>query len=506
MAGSEAMHRVLILLFRFLIPTLHIKMVLGMPTISQRRRALRSLPTELFYSFQSIITRIRRYPFASRAKLGIKVLMWLHFAYRPLKLEELQHALAVRSSDTEFDKDNVPSEKVLLDCCLGLVVVDKETSTVRFMHYTLEEYFLDNTTEEFPNGCSSIAKTCLTYLNFGQLRPHCTSLDNLREVLKKYPFLNYAALYWGTYVKQCDHGLMELAKKIVDHKTKGPPCAIQALYFGLDKIWPPFAQKFSGVHATAYFGLSEYMEYFCNIDKHVIDLEDDSNRTPLSWAADYGHASIVQMLIERKDVDINSKDKYGWTPLSLAAMNGHEVVVRLLIGRGDVNVNVKDDYGWTPLFIAVMNGHEPVARLLIERKDVDVNIQDNDRRTPLLLASEKGYKAVVRLLIERGDVDVNVEDNRLQTPLSIAAKNGYEAIVRLLERAGGTIDLDVQDGYKYTPHYLRCQLLANTGEPISYAEICGRTDFYHSDQISLSTTELIIPRFLLSDHSSLLSE
>ena len=82
---------------RFLLPALHIKMVLEMPTISERREALGILPTDLYSSFEGIISRIRRRPKAS-AELGMRVLMWLHFAYQPLKLVELQHALAVKNS------------------------------------------------------------------------------------------------------------------------------------------------------------------------------------------------------------------------------------------------------------------------------------------------------------------------------------------------------------------------------------------------------------------------
>ena len=106
-------------------------------------------------------------------------------------------------------------------------MVDDETLTVRFVHYTLEEYFRKYTREEFPNGYSSIAETCLTYLNFGELRQHCTDEDTLGKKMNKYVFLNYAALYWGTYVmQQSNDNLIKLAKMIVDHENTGP---VQAL-------------------------------------------------------------------------------------------------------------------------------------------------------------------------------------------------------------------------------------------------------------------------------------
>src|SRR4029077_13276161 len=106
-------------------------MVLEMTTKSKRRKVLEGLPTDLYQSFAEVIMRIRKSS-VDQAELGIKVLMWLHFARRPLKFVELQHALAVENSDTEFDADNVPSKKPLLECCLGLVVIDDETLTVHF--------------------------------------------------------------------------------------------------------------------------------------------------------------------------------------------------------------------------------------------------------------------------------------------------------------------------------------------------------------------------------------
>ena len=341
-------------------------MVLEMPTKSQRRKALETLPTDLYASFQGIITRIRGCPRTSQAKLGMRVLMWLHFARRPLKLAELQHALAVEKSDTEFDAENIPSRKALLGCCLGLVVVDDETLTVRFVHYTLEEYFRTNTRAEFPIGCSYIAETCLTYLTFGKLRQSCMDFDSLKENINKYAFLEYAALYWGTYVKQeCNDGLTKLVKMLVDHESECPPCAIQVLSNHLYKSYVRVLPKFSGIHATAYFGLSETMAYFCKVDRYI-ELNDGFGRTPLSWAAKKGHEAVVQLLIEY-GVDINVKDnEYERTPLIWAAQGGHEAIVRLLIEGDGVDINAKDSDGKTPLICAAAWGHDAVVRLLIE--------------------------------------------------------------------------------------------------------------------------------------------
>jgi len=85
---------------RFLLPALHIDIVLEQATISKRRKALGALPTELHDTFEGVIKRIQQS--RGHAELGMKVLLWLHLAFRPLKLKELQHALAVEQGDTQF--------------------------------------------------------------------------------------------------------------------------------------------------------------------------------------------------------------------------------------------------------------------------------------------------------------------------------------------------------------------------------------------------------------------
>ena len=71
------------------------------------------------------------------SRLGTAVLMWITHSERPLKIDELRHALGVEIGSPDFDPDNVPSIETLLSCCQGLVAIDKETSTVRLIHSTL---------------------------------------------------------------------------------------------------------------------------------------------------------------------------------------------------------------------------------------------------------------------------------------------------------------------------------------------------------------------------------
>lgn len=77
----------------------------------------------------------------------------------------------------------------------------------------------------------------------------------------------------------------------------------------------------------------------------------------------------------------------GQTPLYCAAYSGHAGIVQLLLERDDVDANHKTDVGTTPLAIAASKGKLKVMRLLLERKDVDVNSKAKNGRTVLELAS-----------------------------------------------------------------------------------------------------------------------
>ena len=257
--------------------------------------------------------------------------------------------------------------------------------TIRFVHFTLKEYFGENATTQFPNGCSSIAETCLTYLNFGGLRQHCMDVHSLEEKSTTYAFLNYAALYWGTYVQQqCNDSLTELARTILEHESERPPCAIQALFPQITRV-DSVAKKFSGVHVAAYFGLCENMAKFFEVEP-----KDENGQTPLSWSAGRGHEAVVRLLIER-DVDINTEDNRGRIPLTSAASRGHEAVLRLLLERDDVDINAKDIYGSSPLIFAASRGHEAVVRLFLESDGVDINAKNNYGSSPLILAASGGH-------------------------------------------------------------------------------------------------------------------
>jgi len=94
-----------------------------------------------------------------RSRVGMTALMWVSHAERPLRANELCHALAVQLGSTDFDIGNIPSISTLASCCQGLISVDKEGSTVRLIHFTLQEY-LSSHPYILGSPHSAMAETC----------------------------------------------------------------------------------------------------------------------------------------------------------------------------------------------------------------------------------------------------------------------------------------------------------------------------------------------------------
>ena len=95
----------------------------------------------------------------------------------------------------------------------------------------------------------------------------------------------------------------------------------------------------------------------------------------------------MKLLLERKEVNPDSPNKWGEIPLCLAAEGGHEGIVKLLLERKEVNPDSPNKWGEIPLCLAAEGGHEGIVKLLLERKEVNPESSSEDGKTPLFWAS-----------------------------------------------------------------------------------------------------------------------
>ncbi|KAE8403136.1 ankyrin [Aspergillus pseudonomiae] len=120
--------------------------------------------------------------------------------------------------------------------------------------------------------------------------------------------------------------------------------------------------------------------------------------TPLTCAAEGGHATVVQMLLENEeDVNERGMTEKEQSPIHLAALNGH-VAVRLIAGGSDLEARVEPS-GYTPLTLAASRGCVDIMEQLLEA-GANTEARDSNNWTALFQAVFMGNPRMVKLLLD----------------------------------------------------------------------------------------------------------
>ncbi|KAG8670965.1 hypothetical protein FPOAC2_04221 [Fusarium poae] len=169
--------------------------------------------------------------------------------------------------------------------------------------------------------------------------------------------------------------------------------------------------------------------------------KDEQGQTALHKACISGEAELARFFIEDMKMDPDSSDDSQRTPLYFAAERGYTEIVDCLI-KNKANVNALDRRWETPLFKPAGNGHvEIVDRLLTA--GTDATILDAWQRTPLRFAALKGRVTIVKMLLERTNIQQDLPDWIDRTVLHTAAnflRDGQEEVIDLLVKHGAQVD------------------------------------------------------------------
>jgi hypothetical protein len=154
-----------------------------------------------------------------------------------LTQEDLRHALAVESDDKFLDWENFVDAQLLIDCCLGLVIVDDSTSTIRLVHKSLQDYLEAQYKKRqiFTQGHYEIARICLTYMTFDSYDLNESDPELWYETYDKHPLLNYAARQWDHHARNSeapDDAMGKIVFTVLDQKIPLKPVFLAAFFIG----------------------------------------------------------------------------------------------------------------------------------------------------------------------------------------------------------------------------------------------------------------------------------
>jgi len=351
-------------LYRFLLASLNIEAILGEVTIGQRRKKLPEMARGNGLSDAHTATPTRpKTQKGNKPALGQKALIWVSYSERPLRAEELCHALGVEIGSTDLDPESIPSIRTLLSSFLGFLTVEASSSMVRLVHFTLQEHLSSDPTLSHSSH-SKIAEVCLTYLNFGTVRDLLPTLDSPPSTM---PLLQYASLYWGEHTRRrMTENVEILALRLLDRFDQHISARLLLLkYEKYRSSWlgssdfeeGPLGS--TGLHGIAYLGIMEVAAAVLKMEDWDVHANDRTGSTALIWAAYKGREEVVGMLLEHTDINPDQADKYGKMPLSWAASGGRGGIVKMILERKDVNPDrVDTKYGQTPLSLAAIHGQE----------------------------------------------------------------------------------------------------------------------------------------------------
>jgi len=182
------------------------------------RKRLASLPKDLDETYARILFNIDE----NYRRDALKILQWLTYSARPLRLEEVAEVVAIDVDESSrFDPEKRYSEpRDIWTACSSLIFLQEEIledahegntrAIVRLAHFSVKEYLIslsirnerakDYSIQKIDTN-ALITESCLAYLL------HFDEPDSLttRSVLE-FPLANYAAEYWTRHAQVAERG------------------------------------------------------------------------------------------------------------------------------------------------------------------------------------------------------------------------------------------------------------------------------------------------------------
>ena len=169
------------------------------------------------------------------------------------------------------------------------------------------------------------------------------------------------------------------------------------------------------LHLACGEGHYEVVQYLLSLKGIDSTILDNFDKPPMYYAHSQQYWGIVSLFFGG---DFNQFGKEtGQTVLQVACRKGNVSLVRLLLEIPEVDVNLKNPkYGLAAIHFAARFDEFEVMQALLESGRCDVNIQDNAGKTALHYAQEAKSTEIITLLLKY-KADPKIKDNDGNLPL-----------------------------------------------------------------------------------------
>jgi ankyrin repeat protein len=461
-----------------LLVKLHLNSLASKHTVKEMRIDLKNLPegeNAVSDTYDGAFSRIRDQTRGDR-ELGEKIILWISHAQRPLTVKDLQCILTLQEGDTDLDFHDLIPEELLLSTCAGLVTVENMSGRIQFVHSTAQEYVDSIKWTKFPGADLTIANSCIQYLSLSMFCTetkgiHTTSFAN---TVSSYPFLEYAALFWGLHAKNADD---PAAKSSIEKSIRQFfnlrlqfAFAVRTLLCGVAGIdgaemgdsLAHNDRPVKLINILAYFGLDFIVADLISSRPEVIaESFDDFVGNVLHWAALGQHDTTLRLLLSQSSIDdvLNQKGYCLFAPLHMALVYRRDLSAEILLDYGP-DVKTTAHFEHTPLLIASLTGNSGIIpKLLSADKGMDALLmRGHGSTTPFRAAAMWGHKDVMVELLHALDKcelseDIHeLRDDFWRNPMHQAAEGGHSSICEvLLESKYGAQFATSEDGASLIP-------------------------------------------------------
>lgn len=256
--------------------------------------------------------------------------------------------------------------------------------------------------------------------------------------LKHYPFLRYAADYWGHHAQGMPETTLEGKILALLQNVKALASCVQVQYQDETDSRGLYHRDHLPLHVATAFGLETTIRLLLQTPLVRLNEQDHKTRTALAWAIEVRRENIASLLVE-SGADIRA-ERSSISPLTMAIRRGYTGLVCELLAKGG-----HDLIGKQELECAIEIGSAAVVEKYLQSAP---NPQDKQARLKEVLyrAAKYGPASILELALAEED-DLEAEDNEGCTILLKAVEYGNSGAVRLLLRNGASTLVKDPNGY-----------------------------------------------------------